>query len=159
MATITGARYALVVTTDSEGYVVSTSVLSTPEAVGSIDTGDFTHYGLYEWSGTDVVQTAGDILLNVVVPGEIGETGARFAVQLNRPDIADGGAVFVIFAPPEAKVSSLRFDDATMSEGYVYLSGYYVTDTPPTFFLGAGGAPPGPTTDFWTDLVGSREII
>ena len=158
MATITGARYALVVTTDSKGYVVSTSVLSTPEAVGSIDTGDFTHYGLYEWSGTEVVQTAGDIPLAVVVPGEIGVTGAFFTVRLARGLVGDDGALLVLIAPADTSVRSLKFDDSRMSDGYLTISGKYIASTTPTFFLGTGGAPPGPATDFWTDFVLAREI-
>lgn len=159
MPILTGARYAVRVLTDSEGYVTSTEILDTPEAIGDIDTDNYPRFGVYQWGGKSVEKSSGDIELDPARPNEINVSGAAFAVLLNRPDIADIGAVFVIFAPPEANVSSLQFDDATMSGGYVYLSGYYVTDTPPTFFLGTGGAPPGPTTDFWTDLVGSREII
>ena len=159
MPILTGARYAVRVLADSEGYVTSTEILDTPEAIGDIDTDNYPRFGVYRWSGGSVEKSSGDIELDPGSPAEIGVSGAAFKVLLNRPGIAANGAVFVIFAPPEAKVSSLRFGDATMSNGYVYLSGYYVTDTPPTFFLGAGGVPPGPATDFWTDLVGSREII
>lgn len=161
MATITGARYALVVTTDSEGYVVSTSVLSTPEAVGSIDTGDFTHYGLYEWSGTDVVQTAGDILLDVVVPGEIGVTGASFTVRLARWLVGDDGALLVLIAPADTSVGSLEFDDSEMSDGYLTIRGHYTASTTPSFFLGSGGSGDLPPSDqdFWTRFVNAREII
>lgn len=159
MPILTGARYAVRVLTNSGGYVTSTEILDTPEAIGDIDTDNYPRFGVYQWGGASVEKSSGDIELDPAKPGEIGVSGAAFTVLLNRPDIADIGAVFVIFAPPEAKVSRLQFDDATMSGGYVYLSGRYVTDTQPTFFLGTGGAPPGPTTGFWTDLVGSREII
>ena len=159
MPILTGARYAVRVLANSEGYVTSTEILDTPEAIGDIDTDNYSRFGVYQWGGASVEKSSGDIELDPAKPGEIGVSGAGFAVLLNRPDIADIGAVFVIFAPPGAEVSLLQFDDAIMSGGYVLLSGYYVTDTPPTFFLGAGGAPPGPATDFWTDLVGSREII
>lgn len=159
MPILTGARYAIRVLTDSEGYVTSTEILDTPEAIGDIDTDNYPRFGVYQWGGASVEKSSGDIELNPAKPSEIGVSGAALSVLLNRPDIADIGAVFVIFAPPEAEVFSLKFGDAPMSRGYVYLSGNYVTDTPPTFFLGTGGAPPGPATDFWTDLVGSREII
>ena len=159
MPILTGARYAIRVLTDSEGYVTSTEILDTPEAIGDIDTDNYPRFGVYQWGGTFAEKSSGDIELDPANSNEIGVSGAAFAVLLNRPDIAGIGAVFVIFAPPEAKVSWLQFDDAAMSNGYIYLSGNYVTNTPPTFFLGTGGAPPGPTTDFWTDLVGSREII
>lgn len=162
MPILTGARYAVRVLANSEGYVTSTEILDTPEAIGDIDTDNYRRFGVYQWGGASVEKSSGDIELDPGGSNEIGVSGAAFKVLLSRPDIAANGAVFVIFAPPGAEVFSLRFNDAAMSGGYVYLSGLYVTDTPPTFFLGTGGAPPGPpgpTTDFWTDLVGSREII
>lgn len=159
MPILTGARYAVRVLADSEGYVTSTEILDTPEAIGDIDTDNYRRFGVYRWSGWSVEKSSGDIKLDPGSPNEIGVSGAAFVVLLNRQDIAANGAVFVIFAPPGAEVFGLWFDDAIMSDGRVYLSGNYVTDTPPTFFLGTGGVPPGPATDFWTDLVGSREII
>lgn len=159
MPILTGARYAVRVLANSEGYVTSTEILDTPEAIGDIDTDNYPQFGVYRWSGGAVEKSSGDIELDPGSPNEIGVSGAAFTVLLNRPDIAANGAVFVIFAPPGADVFSLQFYDASMSDGYVYLSGNYVTDTPPTFFLGPGGVTPGPATDFWTDLVGSREII
>ena len=159
MAIIAGARYALVVTTDSEGYVVSTSVLSTPEAVGSIDTDDFVHYGVYEWGGTDVVQTAGDIPLDGAAPGEIGVTGASFTVLLARGLVGDDGALLVLIAPADTSVESLEFDDSVMSDGYLTIRGSYSASTTPSFFLGSGGSGLPPPPSFWTGFVGSREII
>lgn len=159
MPILTGARYAVRVLANSEGYVTSTEILDTPEAIGDIDTDNYPRFGVYRWSGGSVEKSSGDIELDPGAPNEIGVSGAAFTVLLSRPGIAANGAVFVIFAPPGAEVFSLEFNDARMSAGYVYLSGNYVTDTPPTFFLGAGGVTPGPATDFWTDLVGSREII
>ena len=161
MPILTGARYAVRVLTDSKGYVTSTEVLDTPEAIGDIDTDNYPRFGVYQWGGASVEKSSGDIELDPGSPNEIGVSGAAFTVLLGRGSIAANGAVFVIFAPPEAEVYFLGFDDIIMSGGYLSLSGLYVTGTPPTFFLGTGGAPPGPNPPdgaFWTDFVSAREI-
>lgn len=158
MPILTGARYAVRVLTDSEGYVTSTEILDTPEAIGVINTDSYPRYGVYGWDGGSVEKTDGDIELDTDRPGEIGTSWTLFTVLLARMDIASDGAVFVMFAPPETTVGGLVFEDIDMSDGYVQLIGNYEADTEPTFFLGTGGIAPPPTS-FWTSFVGSREII
>ena len=158
MPVLTGARYAIRVLADSEGYVTSTEILDTPEAIGAINTDSYPQYGVYEWGGGAAEKTDGDIELSMDYPRTIGTSSTLFTVLLARADIASDGAVFVMFAPPETTVEELVFDDTQMSDGYVVLAGSYEADTEPTFFLGTGGIAPPPTS-FWTSFVGSREII
>ena len=157
MPILTGARYAVRVLADHGGYVTSTEIMDTPEA---INTDNYQRYGVYGLDGSLAVKkTAGDIEMEMEIRAEINSSRAFFTVMLHRGDIASVGAVFVMFAPPQTIVSGLEFDDSRMSDGYLLLEGDYEADTEPTFFLGIGGiAPPPPPTSFWTSFVGSREI-
>ena len=103
-------------------------------------------------------KTAGDIELDPDSGAKIKLSEAFFTVLLSRHDIASGGAVFVMFAPPKTPVRELDFGDSYMTDGRVTLSGTYEAGTAPTFFLGVSGIAPPPTS-FWTSFVGSREII
>ena len=155
MPILTGARYAVRVLADHGGYVTSTEIMDTPEAIGAINTDNYTRYGVYGSDGSrNVKKTAGDIELHPSPSDGITSSWAFFTVLLSRHDIASGGAVFVMFAPPKTIMGGLKFDDSGMSDGYLLLEGNYEAPTNPTFFLGIGG-----TTSFWTSFVGSREII
>ena len=159
MPILTGARYAVRVLADHGGYVTSTEIMDTPEAIGAINTDNYTRYGVYGLDGSrDVKKTAGDIELHLSPSEDITSSWAFFTVLLSRHDIASGGAVFVMFAPPGTPVWGLDFGDSYMADGRVKLSGEYEAGTAPTFFLGVSGIAPPPTS-FWTSFVGSREII
>ena len=159
MPILTGARYAVRVLADHGGYVTSTEIMDTPEAIGAINTDNYTRYGVYGLDGSrKVKKTAGDIELHLSPSEDITSSWAFFTVLLSRHDIASGGAVFVMFAPPRTPVRELDFGDSYMTDGRVTLSGTYEAGTAPTFFLGVSGIAPPPTS-FWTSFVGSREII
>ena len=133
--------------------------MGTPEAVGAINTDNYTRYGVYGLDDSrEVKKTAGDIELHLSPSEDITSSWASFTVLLSRHDIASGGAVFVMFAPPRTPVRELDFGDSYMTDGRVILSGTYAAGTAPTFFLGVSGIAPPPTS-FWTSFVGSREII
>jgi len=157
MPILTGARYAVRVLADHGGYVTSTEIMDTPEA---INTDNYQHYGVYGLDGSrKVKKTAGDIELDPDSGAKINSSKAFFTVLLHRGDIASVGAVFVMFAPPKTIMGGLKFDDSGMSDGYLLLGGNnYEAPADPTFFLGVSGIAPPPTS-FWTSFVGSREII
>ena len=158
MPILTGARYAVRVLADHRGYVTSTEIMDTPEAIGAINTDNYTRYGVYGSDGGEITKTGGDIELHLSPSEDITSSWAFFTVLLSRHDIASGGAVFVMFAPPRTPVQGLNFGDSYMTDGRVTLSGTYEANTAPTFFLGVSGIAPPPTS-FWTSFVGSREII
>ena len=133
--------------------------MDTPEAIGAINTDNYTRYGVYGSDGSrNGKKTGGDIELDPGSGAKINLSGAFFTVLLHRRDIASVGAVFVMFAPPRTLVRELDFGDSCMTDGRVILSGTYEAGTAPTFFLGVSGIAPPPTS-FWTSFVGSREII
>ena len=158
MPILTGARYAVRVLADHRGYVTSTEIMDTPGAIGAINTDNYTRYGVYGSDRGEITKTDGDIELHLSPSEDITSSWAFFTVLLSRHDIASGGAVFVMFAPPRTPVQGLDFGDSYMTDGRVTLLGTYVAGTAPTFFLGVSGIAPPPTS-FWTSFVGSREII
>ena len=152
MPILTGARYAVRVLADHGGYVTSTEIMDTPEAIGAINTDNYTRYGVYGSDRRGVQKTGGDIELHLSPSDDITSSWAFFTVLLSRRDIASGGAVFVMFAPPRTWVKELNFGDSDMPDGRVTLLGTYEAGTAPTFFLGVGGIAPPPTS-FRTSFV------
>lgn len=155
------AVYAIIVTTNFEGYVVSIEEVRFPGGAGQINTETFNSFGRYATSSGLVVRTHGDI--DFYWSGdtnELGNAGCDITVYLPRSDVANDKVMVAVLGPPWTEVPLLTYDDDAQSDGMLRILGYFDgVDEAPAIFIGSGMSadPPNPPEAFWTAFVQARE--